>query len=138
MIEGKELAERERLARRPLALGILCRSVQAHQRKTNEDPDDLFRQYLLNAMSPLSEVVGSLCALTQLPTDCNPPPCTLNLKPPIIAGGQVPPLAPLFGRKCVFLMESISSCLHREICRFRTARFSRCADIVQQAEEALR
>lgn len=137
MIEGKELAERKRLVRPPLALGILCRSAQPQQRKTNENPDDLLHQYLLKEMSPLSEVVGSLCALTQLFTECNPPPCTLNLKPPIIAGGQVPPFVLLFGRKCVFPMGSISSCLHREICRFRTVRFSRCADIGQQAEEAL-
>lgn len=125
MIKGKELMGRKRLAHRPLALGILCRSAQPQQRKTNENPDDLLRQYLLKEMSPLSEADGSLCPLTQLFTACNPPRCTWNLKPPIIAGGQVPPFVLLFGRKCVFPMDSIPSCLHREICRLRTARFSR-------------
>jgi len=138
MIEGTELAERKRLVRRTLDLGILCRPAQPQQRKTHENRNDLLRQYLLKEMSPLSETVGSLCAFTQLFTDYNPPRCTLNLKPPIIAGGQVSPFVLLFGRKCVFPMGSISSCLHREICRFRTAWFPRCADIGQQAEEALR
>lgn len=76
MNEGKELAERKRLVRRTLDLGIFCRSAQPQQSKTNENPNDLLRQYLLKEMAPLSEALGSLCALTRVFTDCDPPRCT--------------------------------------------------------------